>query len=222
MNFATARQAMVEAQLRPNKVTNPQLLAACLQMPRHEFLSPECGPLAYADKTITLADGSYLIQPIVLGRLIEIANPTLTDKILDLSPAPGYSSGLLSYLTKDVVAVYQNPTQMSHDQSIFQKLKRYNLHLTTSNPAAGYGSHGPYDVILIAGVVEQIPELLWEQLKPHGRLVTIVQQKGQALGKATCFLKTQGWITPQEYFEVHPPLLAPIVAEFASEPTFEF
>ena len=101
IDFAAARRTMVESQLRPTKVTDPRLLAAMGELPRERFLPPSRQPLAYMDAALEVwpaIDGAmprYLLAPVVLARLIQLASVEATDSVLDIGCATGYSTAVL-------------------------------------------------------------------------------------------------------------------------------
>ena len=115
IDFAAARRTMVESQLRPTKVTDRRLLAAMGELPRELFLPPSRRPLAYMDAAVEVwpaIDGAlprYLLAPVVLARLIQLASVEATDSVLDIGCATGYSTAVLSRLASAVTAVEVEP-----------------------------------------------------------------------------------------------------------------
>src|SRR5260370_19785587 len=104
-DFALARRNMVEGQLRPNRVTSPQLLAAIGELPRERFLPDGLRSVAYADDDVPLGNGRFLMEPMVLARLIQTLQPQPEDKALVVASGRGYGAALLARLVKSVVAV---------------------------------------------------------------------------------------------------------------------
>jgi protein-L-isoaspartate(D-aspartate) O-methyltransferase len=205
--FQKAQLEMINSQIRPNKVTDPRLLEGFAQVPRHEFVPQEKACLAYTDSTLLLKEGLYLLQPMVLARLLQLAAITKTDKILDLAPATGYSSALLVHLAHEVVAVFSSVFPVPQAADLPESLRRPNFFPVSGDPQEGYSPRGPYDVILIAGAVEKVPSLLFDQLTPNGRLVTIIQGRNEDYGQGTLFFKNQGSLSSQVFFETSAPLL---------------
>ncbi len=104
-DFALARRNMVEGQLRPNRVTNAQLLAVVGELPRERFLPEGMKSVAYSDEDVPLGNGRFLMEPMVLARLIQTLQPGAGDKALVVASGRGYGAALLARLVKSVVAV---------------------------------------------------------------------------------------------------------------------
>src|SRR5436190_14202860 len=104
-DFTLARRNMIDGQLRPNRVTNPKLLAAIADLPRERFLPAGLRSVAYADDDVPLGNGRYLMEPMVLARLIQMLQTQPDDKALVVASGAGYGTALLARLVKSVVAV---------------------------------------------------------------------------------------------------------------------
>src|SRR5476649_375367 len=104
-DFALARRNMIDGQLRPNRVTNAQLLAAIGEVPRERFLPEATRSVAYADDDVPLGNGRYLMEPMVLARLIQTLQAGPGDKALVVASGRGYGAALLASLVTSVVAV---------------------------------------------------------------------------------------------------------------------
>src|SRR3954470_4345223 len=104
-DFALARRNMVDGQLRPNRVTNAQLLAVLGELPRERFLPDGMKSVAYSDEDVPLGNGRFLMEPMVLGRLVQTLQTGPTDKALVVAAGRGYGAALLASLVKSVVAV---------------------------------------------------------------------------------------------------------------------
>lgn len=105
VDFALARRNMIDGQLRPNRVTNAQLLAAVSELPRERFLPEGLHSIAYADDDVPLGGGRYLMEPMVLARLIQALQTQPGDQALVVASGRGYGAALLSKLVKSVVAL---------------------------------------------------------------------------------------------------------------------
>ena len=95
MDYATARQNMVESQIRPNKVTDPELIDALRSLPRELFVPKAMRGIAYVDEDIAVAPDRYLMEPMVLARLLQEAAVAATDMVLDVGCCTGYSTAVL-------------------------------------------------------------------------------------------------------------------------------
>ena len=103
--YANRRRNMVECQLRVSKVTDDRVIVAFENVPREEFVSPELKGLAYIDEDLVLGSGRFMLEPMVLARLIQALNIMTDDTILDIAAGCGYSTALLSLLGQSVVGI---------------------------------------------------------------------------------------------------------------------
>ena len=104
-DFALARRNMIDGQLRPNRVTNIQLLTVIADLPRERFLPDGLRSRAYADDDVPLGNGRYLMEPMILARLIQTLQAQLEDRALVVASGAGYGTALLARLVKSVVAL---------------------------------------------------------------------------------------------------------------------
>src|SRR6266700_3242878 len=111
-DYRSARLNMVESQIRPNKVTDPAVIEAMLAVPRERFVPEALRGVAYVDEDIPLGGGRYLMEPMVLGRLLQTAAIRPSDVVLDVGCGPGYASAVMARLARDVVALEEDPALM--------------------------------------------------------------------------------------------------------------
>lgn len=217
-DFALARRNMVEGQLRPNRVTNSQLLAAVSSLPREKFLPEGLRSVAYSDEDVPLGGGRFLMEPMVIARLIQTLQPRETDRALVVASGRGYGAALLSRLVKSVVAVESDAALAAAAGQTAKELALANIEQKIGPPEAGAAASGPYDVILIEGAVQQVPSAIIEQLVDGGRLATIVAGPQGALGTAQLFIKEGGVASGRPLFDAGTPSLP----GFAPPPRFTF
>ena len=183
LNFTTARINMVESQVRPNKVTDPRLIEALESLPREGFVPPDLRAVAYVDRSLKLGEGRYLLDPMVFARLVQAADPQPSDLVLDIACATGYSTAVLARLAGTVVAVESDGALIEAANSALNGLGIDNAVVVNGELAFGYAQQGPYDVILINGEVDSLPQSLTDQLAPGGRLVAVLKDD-QATGES--------------------------------------
>jgi protein-L-isoaspartate(D-aspartate) O-methyltransferase len=222
VDFQTARQAMVDGQVRTNDVTHPGLIAAMLKIPREAFVPEARAAFAYLDSDIVIAAATatgparYLMKPMVLARLIQAADPGPRESVLVIGAATGYAAAVMSELAGKVVALEENESLLQQARPVLASLGSHNVTVIHGPMVAGAPASGPYDVILIDGGVEVIPDLLCGQLSSRGRLVAVVQSG--PFGKAKLFQPVEGKCSGRELFDAN----APVLPGFSLAPAFVF
>jgi protein-L-isoaspartate(D-aspartate) O-methyltransferase len=225
IDFARRRLTMVETQLRPNEVTDTRLIAAMSALPRERFVPERLRAFAYIDErlevypAIDAAPARFLLAPMVLARLVQLAAVESGDTVLDVGCATGYSTAILARLGREVVGVEPEPELADAARANLRALELANVEIVESDLARGCPEKGPYDVILLNGSVPVPPESLFGQLKEGGRLAAILSQPGPgALGRATLFVKAEGEVSGLPHFDAG---AAPL-PRFSRESSFSF
>jgi protein-L-isoaspartate(D-aspartate) O-methyltransferase len=217
-DFALARRNMIDGQLRPNRVTNGQLLAVIAELPRERFLPDGLKSVAYADDDVPLGGGRFLMEPMVLARLIQNLQPASEDKALVAASGRGYGAALLSRLAKTVVAVEGDRALAGSAEQTMKDLGIDNVEQMVSPPELGAAAGAPYDLILIEGAVQEVPQAILDQLAEGGRLATVIAAPSGALGVAHLFVKEGGVCSGRPLFDAGTPALP----GFAPPPPFAF
>ncbi len=174
LDFAMARARMVELQLRPNAITDAGVLDAMASVAREDFVPAERRSLAYMDGDVAVAGGRYLMEPMVFGRLLQLAEIGPSDRVLDIGCATGYGAAVLARVAKTVVAIDQDKPLAEEAAQLLRQQGAGNVTVENRPHADGDAVHGPYDAIILEGRVPIVPEKLFEQLKEGGRLVAVV------------------------------------------------
>ncbi len=170
-DFAAARAAMVESQLRPQGVTDPAVVDAMGSVPRENFLPPETRPLAYVDRAVLMGDGRYLPAPAVLGALLTAMMADRGHRALVVGAGSGYSAAVLKSMGVAVTAL--------ESSTVLAAMARENGIDVIEGPLeGGWKKAAPYDLILIDGAVEYIPDGIVAQLANGGRLGTALADRG--------------------------------------------
>jgi protein-L-isoaspartate(D-aspartate) O-methyltransferase len=208
-NFAQARRMMVEGQVRTNDVTDPRLLAAMLELPREAFVPSTSTNVAYLDRDLPVrgsgAAARFLLKPMVLAKLIHAAAVSETDRVLDVACATGYSSAVLAHLASQVVALEEDAVLARAAEDTLRVLGIANVAVRTGPLVAGAPGDGPYDVILLNGAAEVVPEALCTQLRDGGRLVCVLSHG--AVARAMLYWSIAGDISGRAIFDAAAPLL---------------
>jgi protein-L-isoaspartate(D-aspartate) O-methyltransferase len=217
-DFALARRNMIDGQLRPNRVTNAALLSAIADLPRERFLPEGLKSVAYADDDVPLGGGRFLMEPMVLARLVQSLQPAPSDKALVVASGRGYGSALLSRLVNSVVAVESDQAMADAAGQTLRDLKIDNVQQVVGSLEAGASTAGPYDVILIEGAVREIPKAILDQLAEGGRLAAVTASMVGGLGVAHLVVKEGGVASGRPMFDAGTPALP----GFAPPPRFAF
>lgn len=221
-DFTEQRVKMVDGQIRTTDVTDAALLAAMLSVPREAFVGDSHRDLAYIDEDIQIAapaqgrPARYLMEPSPFAKLVQLAAVTPNDFVLDIGAGSGYAAAVLSRLASSVVALESDAALAESAGSVLSELGYDNVAVVQGPLTAGYAAEAPYDVILLGGAVDTIPEALFDQLKEGGRLVA-VEGRGNA-GTARLFLKNAGIVTSRSAFNA---AIRPLPG-FERMPVFEF
>jgi protein-L-isoaspartate(D-aspartate) O-methyltransferase len=224
---AERRSTMVDCQVRTFDVTDKDVLARMLEVPREIFVPEKLEPVAYSDLPLEIEPGDasekprFLLPPLVLARLIQGAIVTASDKVLDVASGTGYTAALLAGLAARVVALESD--RVLHDQARdnFSRLALTNVQTVLGPLGKGAPAEAPFNVIVINGAAEANLEPLFAQLKPCGRLVAILRQPGDPSGrasKAVCFDRVQGATGYRVLFDAS----APVLPAFRREEQFTF
>ncbi len=171
--FAELRRKMVDGQLRTTNVTSLPVLEAFLTVPREEFVPTRLRDLAYIDEDIEVAPGRYLIEPGPLAKMIQLAAVRPGDVVLDLFCATGYSSAVLATIASSVIAIDFDEGLCETATDRLSALGYDNVAVLHGDPEQGCEDESPFDIILIGGAVDYVPDLILRQLKPGGRLITV-------------------------------------------------
>jgi protein-L-isoaspartate(D-aspartate) O-methyltransferase len=209
VDFTHLRRAMVDGQIRVNDVTDPRIAAAMLELPRERFVPPAFRALAYIDDDLPVRTGRpatrYLIEPMVLAKLVQALDLEPGDKVLDVGCATGYSSALLARLVRHVTALEEERDLAAAAVQLIAELGATNVTVVTGSLAAGWPGEAPYDAILLNGAVEAIPHELLRQLKQGGRLGAV--SRTGAAGRAVIHTRVGDRFAQRPVFDASVPPL---------------
>jgi protein-L-isoaspartate(D-aspartate) O-methyltransferase len=182
-DFAAARRAMVESQLRPTGVTDPAVIAAMGEVERERFVPEEARPLAYGDRAVPLGGGRFLPEPAVLGVLLTQMELEPGQRAMVVGSGTGYSAAVLSRIGLDVVA-------LESSAELAERARELGIAMVEGPLKAGWRKGAPYAQILIDGAIEVIPDAIVDQLEEGGRLGTALFD--QSVARLIVGLKTGG------------------------------
>jgi protein-L-isoaspartate(D-aspartate) O-methyltransferase len=221
VDLVEARRMMVAGQVRTNDVTDLRVQEAMLEVVRERFVPAERRALAYLDLDVPVWDGGegrqprFLLKPMVLAKLLQAADLDAGDHVLDVGGATGYSSAVLSRIVRSVVALEEEPLAGAARAALAES-GADNVTVTAGPLTDGCPTQAPFDVILVNGATEVVPQTLLGQLKDGGRLLCVLR-RGPA-GKATIYRSVGGHISAHTLFDA----AAPVLPGFAKPAEFVF
>lgn len=222
VDFQELRVKMVDGQVRTTDVTDAAILSAMLSLPREKFVPAQRQALAYIDEDIEIAAARkdaaarYLMEPSPFGKLLQLAEIRPGDFILDVGTGTGYSAAILSQIGSSVIGLESDADLAATATDTLNRLGFDNVAVVEGPLAEGLASEAPFDVIVIEGAVDEVPDALFDQLRDGGRLVAVVGQGNS--GRATLFLKENGNVATRRAFNC---AIKPLAA-FQKVPSFEF
>lgn len=174
--FDTMRHAMVASQLRTTAVNDPRVVAAMATVPRERFVPDDSASMAYRDTAVPVGNGRYANVPMATGKLLTEAYLVATDRVLLIGAAGGYTAALLSGLVAHVVAVESDPALAGHARGALAAYA--NVTVVEGPLDVGHAADAPYDLLLVDGAVEHLPEALIAQVAIGGRVLTGLVDRG--------------------------------------------
>lgn len=175
--FSTARQKMVDGQVRPSDVTDSRIIDAMLAVPREAFVPQSQRALAYLDLDLDVSEGGpakrFLIKPLVISKMLQAADIKDTDNVLVAGCATGYTAALVAKLAGRVTATESDPALAAKAKDVMAELGLGNVTFRAAAAAEGDPANAPYDVIVLDGATEITPDRLYRQLRDGGRLVGV-------------------------------------------------
>jgi protein-L-isoaspartate(D-aspartate) O-methyltransferase len=175
--FSTARQKMVDGQVRPSDITDSRIIDAMLAVPREAFVPQRRRALAYLDLDLDVSEGDsakrFLIKPVVTAKMLQAAEIGEADNVLVVGCATGYAAAVVAQLGCRVTATESDPTLAAKAQEILAGLGLANVPVRAAAAADGDATAAPFDVIVLNGATQITPDRLYRQLKEGGRLVGV-------------------------------------------------
>jgi len=204
-DYAAQRLTMVESQVRTNDVTDIRIHAAMREVPREVFVPAAKRPVAYADAAIEVVRGRYLEEPRTFAKLLQLGQIGPNDSVLDIACGTGYSTAVMARIAKTVIGLEQDADLVRVASETVPTTGVRNASIVQGSLIDGFPAKAPYDLILINGAVEHVPDALLAQLGEGGRLAAIVSSGG-AMGRGTLYVRDHGRIGRREEFDApaHP------------------
>jgi protein-L-isoaspartate(D-aspartate) O-methyltransferase len=207
--FSTARQKMVDGQVRPSDVTDIRIIDAMLEVPREAFVPENKRALAYLDLDLEVGEGGaakrYLIKPAVLAKMLQAAEIKETDRVLVVGCATGYAAAVIAKYVGQVTATESDPVLAAKASDILSQIGAAKVEVRTAAAAEGDPANAPFDVIVLNGATEIVPERLYAQMKDGGRLVGVFAMSHPQ--RATIVTRSHGDFGNRALFDAAAPVL---------------
>ncbi|MDN5787144.1 protein-L-isoaspartate O-methyltransferase [Pseudorhodobacter sp.] len=213
-DFAARRTMMVDTQVRPSDVTKFPIIEAMLAIPREVYVGADQLQTAYLGENLEIAPGRVILEPRNFSKMLEAVDVQPGDTVLDLGCGFGYSTAVVARLAHAVVAVETDAAMAKDAQARLSAEGVDNAAVTTAPLQQGAAKHGPFDVILIQGAVETVPDSLLDQLRIGGRIAAIFMEG--RLGVARIGLKGANGVNWRYAFNAS----APVLQGFRKEAAF--
>jgi protein-L-isoaspartate(D-aspartate) O-methyltransferase len=215
VDFTQLRTTMVDTQVRPSDVTKYTVIEALLSVPREAFVPTEQRAAAYVDTCVPLAEGRVVLDARTLSKMLDALDIQNDELVLDIGTGLGYSSAVLAHMAEAVIAVEDDTHRAEDAQSNFNELGVDNAIVHAGPLAEGAPMHGPYDVIVVQGGVQLLPDALLDQLKDGGRICALFVEG--ALGTVRVGYKLDGKVNWRFVFNAN----APVMPDFEKHRAFE-
>ena len=219
MDMNQARFNMIEQQIRPWEVLDPQVLELLSVVHREDFVPLAHKALAFVDMEIPLgaAPNQVMLAPRVQARLLQDLVVKKTDKVLEIGTGSGFMAALLAHQAAQVLSLEIDATIAAQAQANLQKAGVTNVTVRQADGSQGAAADGPFDVILLSGSVAEVPAALLQQLTVGGRLAAIVGD--EPMMRATFISRTSenSWTTTEPW-----DCNAPRLSGFAEHSRFQF
>jgi protein-L-isoaspartate(D-aspartate) O-methyltransferase len=179
MTSARTRERLIK-RLSDQGIVNPRVLDQIRNVPRHLFVDEALATRAYEDTALPIGHGQTISQPYIVARMTEaLLEGGTPGKVLEIGTGCGYQTAVLAPLVRFVYSIERISALLDRARARFRELGVRNVHLRHGDGFQGWPAHGPYDAILMAAAPLAIPEALFEQLAPGGRLIAPVGSEGK-------------------------------------------
>lgn len=208
-DFSARRTIMVDTQVRPSDVTKYAIIDAMLSVPRERYVPASLAEAAYTGENLPLGSDRMVLEPRTFAKMLDALDIQRHELVLDVGPGLGYSAAVLARLADAVIALEEEPYAAEAERRLTEG--DVDNAVVISGPLeGGAAKHGPYDVILIEGAVEQVPTALTDQLKEGGRIGALFMEGH--LGVARIGYRAEGVISWRPVFNAAAPVLPPFKA----------
>ena len=205
IDYTAARTAMVDCQVRPADVTRHAVIDAMLATPREQFVPSAMRPVAYADMQVPLAPGRVMLDARSFAKMLDTVALRRGEMVLCVGAGYGYPAAVAARMAGTVIALEDDPALLPHLKETMAALAADNVLIHEAPLAGGAAETGPYDVILVEGGVEAVPDALLAQLADGGRLAAILMRG--VIGQCRIWQRSGQTVTSRPAFDATAPVL---------------
>ncbi len=173
MNIEQARFNMIEQQIRPWNVLDQDVLDLLVVVKREEFVPAACKSLAFVDTEIPLPGGEFMFTPKLEARLLQEVMLKKHENVLEIGAGSGYMAALLAHKARHVTSIEISPELKAFAEKNLAQAGVTNVTVEQGDGSTGWAKGAPYDVIVISGALEVLPEEFLAQIKIGGRIAVI-------------------------------------------------
>lgn len=172
INYAKARENMVEQQVRPWEVLDPRVLNVISRTPREAFVADAHREMAYSDLSLPLGGGQFMMKPVIEGRTLQALLPEAGERVLEIGTGSGYLTACLAQLAKSVHSLEIDPALAETAAARLAAQGHANTTVETAD-ALNWASSARFEVVCVTGAVAEIPARFFDWLAPNGRMFVI-------------------------------------------------
>ena len=214
VDYSTRRTMVVDTQVRPSDVTKFPIIDAMLEVPREVYAPDDLREAAYMGEHLILGADRVVLEPRTFAKMLEVLDVQQDHTVLDLGCGLGYSTAVLARLADFVAGVEDDEDRATEAQALLSENNVDNAAVLSGSLAEGVAKSGPYDIIMVQGAVETVPEVILEQLREGGRIACIFAEG--SLGVVRVGHKLNGRVSWRFAFNA----TAPLLSDFQKEAAF--
>jgi protein-L-isoaspartate(D-aspartate) O-methyltransferase len=173
-HYTAMRHRMVETQIAARRVSDPRVLSAMRQVPRHRFIPSHLWDQAYSDYPLPIGEDQTISQPYIVALMTELLELKETDRVLEIGTGSGYQAAILAHMGARVVTIERDAGLAAEARERLVELRIADIEVELGDGSAGWPAGAPYDGILVAAACPEAPEPLLAELADGGRLVAPV------------------------------------------------
>ena len=200
-NYQKARELMVQNQLRPNKIKDPQILYLFENTPKENFIS-ENNKILYSDLDIDVQNNRGYLKNLHIAQLISSAEINKEHKILHIGALTGYVTFILANLGFSIFAIEESQNLNMELKRNIENMKLNNVNIVNGTFIDGYELEAPYDRIIIDNPIKEINERIFNQLNENSGKIVMIKKEKSNLNKAFKITKNKEKFSKEYLFDV--------------------